>query len=233
MSTDGRAVVTNARGILGDPDVGHPTFTNDQMRLAVNRQVALIASDLGLGSAWQVAAVSLAPGTIDYTLPGSSEYAQVLEIVYTSDRMPLPIRSVSEVQLLRSGSLGQGRPGICALRPTSTQTVVLMTDTDPTASETLDLLTTLVPSSWDASDASPPTIPFSQKAALALELRVAASVASAAGPEKRNAVGLGQNDVRGWLADAAELVRQERNQIINLKRSRGAYGGAWFSAWWR
>lgn len=233
MSTTATVVTTNARGILGDPDTGRSVFSPEDFRIAYNRHAQIIAADLGLGSAWLSAAVTLVPGTVDYTLPGTSEYAQVLDVIYSSDRVHLPVRSYDEIAQRRAGSIGRGRPGMCCLRPTSVQTVVLMTDTDPVAGETLDLLTSMVPASWLAGDATPPTLYFSQKAASALELRMAASLAATAGPEKRNQLALDRDDAKVWNAEAGELVRQEQLAIYRMKLSRGPTASAWFFAWSR
>ena len=233
MSTDGLSVVNNARVILGDPDNGAPVFTTPEMRMALNSEQAIMATPdvLGLGSAWSLASITLVPGTLDYTLPGTADYAQVLTVRYSSDSLPLRQRSLEEIETRRSGAIAQGRPTIYALRPTSTGTVVLMVDTDPKSGETLDLLVTTVPARWVATDATAPTIYFSQKGALALELRTAAAMVEAAGPEKLNALALGATDAKAWRAKSGELERLERLAIIRLKRSLGALNSAWFIQW--
>lgn len=230
MSTTSLAVALNVREVLGDPDTGRPVFGNAAMRQAVNRHMTIVSRELGLGTAWGSAAVTLLTNTLDYTLSGTAEYQQVRQVVFTSDMANLPIRSFEEVMDRRAGNVGTGRPSMCCLRPTSTQTTVLMVDSYPATSETLDLLYSTLPETWDASDATAPTIPFSAPAARALELRVAASLAASAGAEKRNALALGAADVETWLKEAAELIRTERLTIIRMKRSRAVRGG-WFSAW--
>ena len=230
MSTDGPTVVTNVRAILREDQTGRPVFETAELRMAINRHVALVAKELGLGTSWDTSMVTLVTGTTDYTLPGASEYERVVALKYTSDGVPLDIVSLAEILAAREGATAQGRPYRCCLRPTDTQTVVLMTDSNPTEGEDIDGLISLVPDRWDASDATAPTIPFSEAAARVLELRVAESVVETAGAEKRNALAISDSAPAKWRKEADSLLHQEQLTIIRFKRARTPQ---WLARWAR
>lgn len=231
MSTTGPAVILRMRDIMREQQTGRPVFADAELREAINRHVQILAKELGLGTSWVTPIVSLVPGTVDYTLPSADEYQSVQFLRYADDLQPLAIRSFAEVVERRSGGLASGRPQFCCLRPTSTQTLVLMTDTDPVDGEDLDALVSLAPATWDASDSTAPTYALSEAASRALELRACASVVETAGAEKRNALAISDNAPKVWQAEAARLVELEIMTIIGFKRSRGSHGGSWFMAW--
>lgn len=231
MSTNGPAVVLRMRDILREDQAGRAVYELAELREAINRHVHILARELGLGTAWQSPLITLAPGTLDYTLPSTNEYQSIQYIRFSSDRVELPLRSIGEVLARREGAVASGRPSICALRPTSTQAVVLMVDTDPDAGEDVEALTSLAPDTWDAADATAPTYALSEAACRALELRACASVVSTSGPEKRNALAIADNAPDVWNKEAARLIELEQAVIIRLKRSRGALAGGWFVDW--
>lgn len=233
MSTDGPSVVLRMRDILHEDQTGRPVFATAELREAINRHASILARELGLGTAWVTTITTLAPGTQDYTLPSTNEYASVQFLKYALDGKELPVRSLEEVMARRQGGPAVGRPQFCALRPTSTQTLVLMVPTDPDQSYDIDALVSYAPGTWDASDATAPTYALSEAASRALELRACASVIQTAGAEKRNALAIDDSAPKVWNAEAARLVELERGRIISMKRSRGPRGGSWFQEWAR
>ena len=239
MSTDGAKVVTEVRRIMGDPDDGRPQIDTDQIAQAVVRQVGLIASEVGLGATWVPSIITLVPGTIDYDFPttiGSAsdvEYQTIIDLVYQRDRLPLPRRSYDEIQALRAVVVTQGRPVMCCLLPDATQKLRMYLSSNPQVAENLDAFVTLVPTTWNVTDATPPTIPFSERCSRALELRVAAVVGKTLGDEVLTALTLNASTFDAWMAEAAEMIRQERLTVIRLKRARGPLSFAWVTAWSR
>lgn len=233
MSTDGPAILKRCRAIMREDMLGRPVFGDDEMREAVNRHAPMVCKELGLGTAWSTSIVALVSGTVEYTLPSSSEYERIVQVRFASDKKDLPIRGLGEILAAHDGGPAEGRPQRCALRPTSAQTVSLLVDLDPTAGEDLDALVSMQPDVWDASDATAPTYALSQAAARALELRVCASVVETAGAEKLNQLAIGEKAAARWTAEAAELLRLESLTIIRMKRSHGPMNYGWFVAWAR
>lgn len=233
MSTDGPSVVLRMRDILREDQTGRPVFQTAELREAINRHAQILAMELGLGTAWVTTITTLVTGTLDYTLPSANEYGSVQMLKFAVDGQELVVRSRDEIMSRREGGGASGRPQMCALRPTSTQTLVLMIDVDPDQSYDIDALVSHVPGTWDASDATAPTYALSEAAARALELRACASVVETAGPEKRNALAISDKAAGLWLKEAARLVELERFRIISFKRSRGSHGGSWFMEWSR
>lgn len=233
MSTDGPSVVLRMRDILREDQNGRPVFQTAELREAINRHAHILGMELGLGTAWVTTITTLVAGTQDYALPSTYEYQSVQMLKFAVDGQELPVRSLAEVMARREGGPASGRPQMCALRPTSTQTLILMTDTDPDQSYAIDALVSYAPGTWDASDATAPTYALSEAASRALELRACASVVETAGAEKRNALAIDDKAAQVWGKEAARLVELERFRIISMKRSRGAHGGSWFMEWAR
>jgi len=233
MSTTGPDIVKRCRAIMREEMLGRPVFGDDEMREAVNRHAPIVCKKLGLGTAWSTSIVTLVPGTVEYTLPGTAEYERIVMVRFESDKKDLPLRGLDEILKAHEGGPATGRPQRCAMRPTSSQSVSLLVDRDPATGEDLDALVSLQPDVWDASDATAPTYALSQAAARALELSVCASVVETAGAEKLNQLAIGDNAVARWGAEAAELLRLEELTIIRMKRSHGPMNYGWFVAWSR
>jgi len=233
MSTDGAAVVLRMRSIMRDDQKGREVYQTSELREAINRHAHILSMELGLGTQWVTTITTLTPGTQDYTLPSTYEYESVKHLKFAVDGLELPIRSQDEVLARREGGPAVGRPQMCALRPTSTQTLVLMTDFDPDQNYAIDALVSYAPDTWDAADTTAPTYALSEAASRALELRACTSIVDTSGAEKRNALAIGDKATQRWEAEAARLVALERNRIISFKRSRGSHGGSWFNEWAR
>lgn len=231
MSTNGPAVVLRMRAIMRESQTGRPVYDDAELREAINRHVAILAMELGLGTEWVLAIVTLAPGTLDYTLPSTNEYGAIKRLRYANTGQELGIRSLDEVMADREGGAGRGRSSYCALRPDADQSLELALPNDPDQSYDIDALVSYVPATWDASDATAPTYALSEAASRALELRACASVVKTSGPEKRNALAISDDAPEVWGKEANRLVELERLRIISFKRSRGAHMGHWFASW--
>jgi hypothetical protein len=218
--------------LLGITNTADPMIPLDTARQGINRTVALVAKELGLGPAWITSAISLTTALRDYTLPGTVEYEQVLQMIYSTDKQPLRKVPLDEILAARGGSgSSSGRQFAYALTPTSTQTVTVSFAYLPNAAETIDVLATTMPVPWPKGSAAAPTIPFSTTALRSLELLGACDLGGSLGPDKMNALDLNPKTFDGWRATAMELIRQERLTIIRLKRANGPTNYAWFSSW--
>lgn len=232
MAGAGNTVVTAARSLVGDTNEARPVIPQDVFRRAVNRQVALVAKKLGLGPAWDDAAITLSTTEFDYTLPTTVEYNQVIALQYTSDRRQLDKRSPEEIRELKSGTgISAGRSYLYAMDFDPSGRAVVMLPTLPGRVETLDAYVSTMPAQWAAGPGTPPSIPFSETALRALELLVAAAVVKPLGADKMTALDLSPKSSTDWLDEAMELLREERLTVIRMKRARGPRNYAWFRAW--
>jgi len=234
MAASATVVRDNVYTLLGvtNPSGSASIVSPDQVRGAINRQVALVASHVGLGPAWVTGAIVTTLTDLDYTLANTVEYHQVIELVYAADRQPL--RKISKDDLLsaRAGAVNSsGRPLEYALDVNAAQEVIVMFPVKFSRVESIDAYASTEPADWPAGSGTPPTVPFSRKALRATEYFAAADLANAMGEDRLTALDLKPGAIEGWIAQGRELERQAGLDIIRIKRARGPRNRAWFTTW--
>jgi len=205
----------------------------DVYRRAGNRQAALIARKLGLGHAWINPAASLTTAAMDFTLPSTVTYGQVLSLVYANGERPLT-KIARDVVIDRRGFSGSSPSRLYeyALDKDATGRVVVMFERAPGAAEDLKAYVSTMPEQWEEGSATPPTIAFSEMALRALELMIAADVAVPLGSDIVTALNIDKSAcVKDYRQQAMALLSEEELAVIRLKRSRGVYNYDWFTAW--
>lgn len=231
MGRGGADVVSEVYRIFAD-DSSDPIIPEDTIRQQVNPQVSRIVGELGLGTAWVTTAFTTATNSRDNLLPSTVEYDRLLELVYASDKVPLRKISLEEMTYLRQGStIPTGRQILYAVTVSPVGVVEIQFSGYSDRAEAVSALVSTTPTTWPKGSATPPTIPFSQRALRALELRIAASVAAVAGPDKYVALDLSKNAPQIWNDEANELIRHEALVIIRLKRAHGPRSYSWFPVW--
>lgn len=222
MSTSADSILAEVYRILQDTVEGRHVVKEDAIQQAYNRQVSLVASDLGLAPAWDVDAISVVAGTSDYSLPSSVEYGSVLRLRYVSDLRQLRRVSMERILTLRDGGLPAGRAYEYCLVPKDDGGVAVWLSTEPSDDETIEALVSSVPSAWSPDDATAPTVPFSRGAVRALELLIAAAVGVTLDEERMVALSLNPASFADWRTEAMRLIAQEKLKLIRLKRAGGA-----------
>ncbi len=234
MSTTGPEVVSNVRTIIHDTVEDDPVVDNETLRDAVNRQVSMVAQELGMNPYWINSAFTTNATDYDYQLPTGVEYHQVLNLVYDYDKYPLSQASREEVLVMRAGIMGtNGRQFIYALDARPDGSVYVMFGGKPGTTEAVNVYVSAMPAVWPAGPDTPPTIYFSQAAARALELRVAADVVSSLGPADMVALAINPQSPNQWLDMARSIIRQERIRIAGFKRAKLYSNQSRFWLWGR
>lgn len=232
MSALASEVVTEVRRILQDWDEADPVVREDIIRQNVNRAVALMAGELGLNPAWSLGAISVVAGTRSYTLPAGSEYQQVIELRYSSDRRPLRRYSQAVVAAGQAGlSTTGGRQYSYNLEIEPDQTYRIEFPGIPAVDEDIDAYLSTMPATWPIGPGTAPTLPFSERALRACELFTAASCGKSLAEDRLTALDLNPKVFDDWRGEAMKLVEHERQTIAMLKRAHGVGNYAWFAAW--
>lgn len=233
MSSTADVVIAEARKSIGDRNAARSIVDRDVYRQACNRQVGLVAKEIGVNPFWATHAILTTTSDYDIEFSAASEYERVLDLVYASDKRPL--RKVSKDEIFNdraSSATTHGRPYKFALDVDNQGRVVVMFGVLPTAGEYIDAYLTTMPEDWDGVT-TPPTIPFASSAVNALTLLVCVDVVSSLGEDKMVALDLSPKAVASWRDMAMELIRLERATIIRMKRARSGNGYGWFNDWVR
>jgi hypothetical protein len=234
VAGSGDLVRAEVYGLLGITSGASTIVTPDTVRRAINRQVAVIAKNIGLGPAWISPAFTTTLVDLDYVFPSGSgvEYEQVLQLVYAADDWPLVKVSMDEITSARAGSTqSHGRQYEYALDVSAAQVVGIHFSRLPNAVEVVKAYVSTMPVPWPAGSAAPPTIPFSTTALRALELLSAEEIGRTLGEDRINALDLNPRAFDSWHVLAVELMGQEELSVIRLKRARGPYNYRWFMDW--
>ena len=205
-----RSVLTlNVRELLRDLDPGARVVPSERIWRALEATAQAWGVDVWQGPAWVTGAITVVAGTSDYTLPGSVEYAQVLELRRQSDGHLLSRRTQEQMELLRENTSNTPSPPTdFALWELTTQVVNVRVY--PTGANVLDLLRSLIPGAL-SSDAA--TVPFNAPLARGLERFVAAEIAAS----QMARLQISEEAIKGWYDSAARALQKEKERVSAMK----------------
>lgn len=215
MSITRQNARAKVRTFMRDRDPSDYIFPSPEINVHIESTMRTLAGQAKLGQEWTTLAVTTA--TDIYAMPGSAEYAQVLEVRRQVDGYPLEIVSRETMANLRAGDIAsipsRGRPHAITLWEDPSQVLYGRVFPTPDASYTLDVLRSTLPAALATDDA---VIPFDSLLTDALCYRVASELLLSM-PKEQAAKRLvdARTLAMGYAAKADALVAEHR-----LRRNR-------------
>lgn len=209
---------TKVRTFMRDRDPADYIFSSPEINVHVESTMRTLAGQAKLGQEWTTLSVTDATDT--YAMPGSVEYAQVLEVRRQVDGHEVRIVSREVMQRLRDGDTAsapsRGRPYWLTMWEDPSQSLKVRVFPWPDAAYTLDVLRSTLPAAL-ATDAA--VIPFDSLLSDALCYQVASELLLSMPPEQAaKRLVDAKTLAMGYAAKADALVAEHR---LRRHRHRG------------
>lgn len=217
MSATLAATRSNVKRIIGDVTPSNPAAGDDQYDRAIEGNMHFIGNQVGMGQAWVTSAITLVSGTYDYTLPGSVEYAQILDLRLVSQGWMLTRVTLEQMELLRRGpaaNQSQGDPTRYALWEDASQGVNVRLWQQPNKIDTIDLLRSVIPAVLSTETSS---IPFSMSLLRVLERFAAVEIVSGMTDESLAIAKKTRGVISVWEKMAERMLVKEQERISRNK----------------
>lgn len=215
----------NIRTLIQDLNPGKPIFDSDLLNRIINDQAQFLAGEVGMGSVWVPAAVSLTAGNHAYTLPSSIEYRTVQAVRLTSQGWVLERCEPEQIKGWVSGQTILGPPTQFSLYEDDTQVVNLWTYPVPSVADTLDILRSQVPATITDGAA----IPFAAPLLRVLEHAVALALVSRASEDEMGRLGINPEVLKSWQFYVQRGSRRERIRLASMRRKPFRQARSWLT----
>ena len=209
------SVRTNIREMLRDLNPDMPALFDRRLKPLIERRMHHLALQVPLGKGWSLAAVTLVPGTDDYTISGV-QVRQIEMLRLASTKQILTKRTTEQMAAQRANG-GSANPYDFALAETATQTVTVQVFPIPKVADTLDRFGSVLPANL-TTDAS--AIPFSEPMLGALEFDVMALCIGSISDEQAGKMQIDKSVGATYAALSREAVQDENTRRMETQRQR-------------
>jgi hypothetical protein len=202
--------ITSIRSLTNDLTAASYAVSDARYLTLIRNAAGDLSTLLGTSDTWTSAAITLVPGTTEYTFP-NSDYQTLTIVRRTDDRVILNKVGWEELEGLRQGgSVPYGKPTAYALYETSAQVLTMRVDRTPTEAGTLDIFFSTMATDATATSDSIAYLP--RLARRALEYLVAADAVAGFTEDQLVYVKLDRS--------FADVLYKRGQQFVTLEKER-------------
>jgi len=201
------AVAANVRELIHDTASGDYVIGSPEMYRKIASKSQQMTGKVIPGLAWSASALSLAGGAGEATFASAVQYDMIVDVKEAAQDEILVRLPAAEIERLREGGSGTGRPSSYYLRETSGTVLTCVFDTLADQNYTFDALLVALPSGTAAASTA---VPYSDLMVRAIEKAVAIECLLTMTPDQREKLKINDSVVAVWQSDVNELITAER-----------------------